>query len=655
MDNLRLLILILFFFPLHAQANSSLLSKYGLSSNSSGQVSQVNTSLQTYYSQTTGLEASPPTINDDGTITYRFNNNGTVVNGSCNQTGCVSTGPVTCEGNQVGNLDGSCRCADGYEYAPGRSASVCIETPTCPAGTFMTGHIESVCQCENNIHQTIAVGAPNTCVANIDVVGNCGSDPREDGFPNPVAVQAFIDCTEAERQAEIDAQRLENQSVAANNAAVDAQNNLDTAIASEAATLAQSCNAAVQSFNSSCSSVRRIPQANTDTSGATTKERCESLSQTSKSGIESVKADISRCVAQFNSLSSKCPSNTSNLTGNGEATVSDRADELGNDVVATEASSKSGSGAVPGVSGMIAEASQVNSQLVAQGAQVEQELAKLEESSAQCIAALEDKPDNDPTANKFLNQAQSFAGSALSGSGSYKGGSYGGSELGSSGSGYSTGKAFGETAKNVYDKLRGRDSGSLNPTGSLGDNMSGIADEAALGNGNGGQAYSPTGGPSGSASGGAKTTSAGNFGSSSSGKSKVGANSRKKRRGKTAKARNLAQGYKTMKASDGGSSFSIKPSSFKKFGSKALKQKLAAARKLHGKDMPLIFRNGKFVLDFLAMKEARKFKARNVAMENRLKGGNGDVEKELFVHENSRLNIFRIMNFRYQRQKFHEQ
>lgn len=126
--------------------------------------------------------------------------------------------------------------------------------------------------------------------------------------------------------------------------------------------------------------------------------------------------------------------------------------------------------------------------------------------------------------------------------------------------------------------------------------------------------------------------------------------------------RNLVGGYKNVKAGDGGGDLSIRPNDFRRYGSTVLKTKLNEARKKYGKDMPLIFRNGKFVLDFLAMKESEKFQNRKAAMENFWNGkekrkpaysqpSSSDStlgsDKKPLVHLNSELNIWPLLNYRY--------
>lgn len=138
----------------------------------------------------------------------------------------------------------------------------------------------------------------------------------------------------------------------------------------------------------------------------------------------------------------------------------------------------------------------------------------------------------------------------------------------------------------------------------------------------------------------------------------VGGTGGPRRRGRrnagSVKERNIISGYKKVKPGDGGGSLSIRPKAFKKFGKAGLKTKLADARKKFGKKVPLIFKNGKFVLDFLALKEKKGFKSRQAAMEGYWKGERTPSASQACnpdeCHQNEKLNLFKIMNFRFQKE-----
>ncbi len=544
-----------------------------------------------------------------------------------------------------------CTQSGGVFTANRLGMSQCDIPPNCPDGTRVADALEGVigdCLCDNDPEIGIFSGEPvELCQQNVNLSDVC--EGFKNGMTGAITDQEGWD--ENNCDGEEDAVAEEERKAAAITAATgEAEARMESAVEEAKRSARASCQSAVAPFKEggSCArlSSRSIEEPPSFSSETTSRERCENLKSASEERLRESSSQTQSCINSFRNLNSNCSDSTA-LVSIPDTVVEGRTISI-----------PSRRGDVASNSSELTSANSVYEALQRKMNEYNTAMRSLNSSADQCIAALEDKPDDDPTANKFLSQAQQFAGAAQKGLSSYSGGSggYSSSEL-SSGTGYAAGRAIGDVAKGAYDKLRGRDSGSLSPSGGLGDNMAGISDEAVLGNGSGGQAYSPTGGASGGArSGGAKTTSAGNLRGNSSSNSKVGANARKKRRSKTAKARNLAQGYKTMKATDGGSSFSIKPSSFKKYGSKVLKQKLAEARKLHGKDMPLIFRNGKFVLDFLAMKESRGFKARTSAMESYLKGGQRKAASvaDLHVHQDSKLNIFKIMNFRYQRQSFNK-
>lgn len=122
----------------------------------------------------------------------------------------------------------------------------------------------------------------------------------------------------------------------------------------------------------------------------------------------------------------------------------------------------------------------------------------------------------------------------------------------------------------------------------------------------------------------------------------------------SAKDRNLVLGFKSLKASNGGAGLSVKPNDFKKHGKANMQKRLAEAQKKFGKDMPLIFKNGQFVLDFLAMKESEAFKAKRAAMEKFWDGKSGNRQptsmEELNVHQNANAKIWSLLNFRYRKE-----
>lgn len=122
---------------------------------------------------------------------------------------------------------------------------------------------------------------------------------------------------------------------------------------------------------------------------------------------------------------------------------------------------------------------------------------------------------------------------------------------------------------------------------------------------------------------------------------------------KTVKARNLVQGFKSLKASNGGATLSLKPSDYKEYGAQGMKQKLAEAQKKFGKDMPLIFKNGQFVLDFLAMKETEMFRSKRVAMQKFWSGEESRKPtyiEDLDVHQNSNAKIWSLLHLRYRKE-----
>jgi len=126
--------------------------------------------------------------------------------------------------------------------------------------------------------------------------------------------------------------------------------------------------------------------------------------------------------------------------------------------------------------------------------------------------------------------------------------------------------------------------------------------------------------------------------------------------------RNLVNGYRNVRATDGGGSLSIRPRDIKKYGKKIMKAKLSAARKVFGKTIPLMFKNGKFVRDFLAMKEAKGFKSRQAAMEGYWRGETAthsshnptlslleSCTEEQQCHLNENENIFNLMHLKVQK------
>jgi hypothetical protein len=234
-----------------------------------------------------------------------------------------------------------------------------------------------------------------------------------------------------------------------------------------------------------------------------------------------------------------------------------------------------------------------------------------------------------------------------------------GSELGdgysgSSDTNYRASGGYRPSASSGASSLDFGANGNLSTANGSGDDL------PVFGSENTGQSLSlsnPQAGQAGPRQGGAMMGMAGNQGSAlnlNDSKSNSKPNNRRRGVFRSAKERNLINGFKSVKASDGGAGISIRPADFKRFGRSRLKKKLAEARDKHGKDLPLIFKNGKFVLDFLAMKELSNFKARAAAMERHMSGGSkrgtASIE-DLPVHQNASLNIFKLMNFRYEKQQ----
>jgi len=707
MKLIKILILVLSsisFSISYAQTSSSLSSSISVSKSeslgsslgqSSKPVTDMNSSLQS-YNQTASIfdKISPPEVKADGSLEYTYISGTAVISGKCTSSGCVSTGQVvSCGANQVALVHGDCDCAPGYEWTGGISAgqgyASCVEKKTCATGTFPVGHLPSqtACQCENNLKQTIALGAPNTCIGIVREGGNCGEDPRGDDFADNQDIGDWDRCVAAEKQAEIEALIAINQGAASSDSRMIAQSNWEQAANAEAQRIIQECNTAVNNYKTECTTLgEQGGGGQRDTSGGS-KSMCQASLNSASADQSSINQKVQSCTTRYRQVQASCPSTTGVVSAQGEATATNGQAQYGNVVVVSETSEVSRSKTIPETRGLLADAASSLGSLTAQADPIVRSLDASIAGAKSCLARFDEDQDDDNTASVApkapesltapapdyipsepsntnneteLAQSKTRAGDVLNGIGAMASGlntggdfeqeyiappSFKSSSSQANQSGFNSGGSGGAS----LSSNKALDLGANVASG--GDDLRNLTDiNDTRGNNSGFRAEgnSENTGSQGASSG--SNTSPQNAQLSGNQGQEPG-----KRRGSrrvAAQGRSLINGYKTVKAKDGGGNLSIHPSAFKKYTKKQMKQKLNEARKTYGKKVPLKFTNGEFVMDFLAMKDAKNFKKKHSSMDKFWRGENKapvtgmDCEIKQECHSNASSNIFKIMNFR---------
>lgn len=600
-----------------------------------------------------------------GNISFYYTPEGSnlVVKSSCSDGGqcrSLAGGTIECGPNSRPDPNsGSCVCNNGYINSRADGNGGCVSS--CPSGTLIGNAIGEPgvplgrCVCLNDTSKSIAQGSLDDMFCRQAV----NSEEICKGFINTFTgeisdPQAYEDnnCGEV---AQVEAQREENQQAAEIAAEEQAQTSVDTQVAQAAQSLTQSCTSQYQQFNSSCSQIAASsPPSINVTSSAETAEKCQSLADSSESIVQQNLSQVQSCMGQYNSLYSSCPPITPTFEAVGQASVGSGA------TAASSSVRRSGSADLEQNRQAVSQAASIFSQLNSKVNTLNSELNRVRSQANSCVAALNNKDDKqEGRSGKFspssIGQLAQLAGNA------FKSAKSSGGELGSGGvpahtGNYSHGSYQGDGSYS-YGKS-GSSSKVYDTNSNLGAYDEGVDAKFNMGS------DKPLGGDSTisgkssalAAAPGARGGGTGFFPSSSDG-TNSDSGAKDQRQFKTAKARNLVQGFKSLKASIGGATLSVKPSDYKKYGAQAMKQKLAVAQKKFGKDMPLIFKNGTFVLDYLAMKETEMFKTKRASMEKFWSGEESRKPtyiEELDVHQNPNSKIWSLLNLRYKKIFYYE-
>ena len=584
---------------------------------------------------------------------------------SCTRADLVDANIASCidECQRIRTMEVSCAENGGIVMETTNGIQYCERCPenTTPQTSQGVGGVSLICNCP--------AGSDRTVIGPHDEFSECGVNRTTtncDVHMNPITgelnTDAPFECTpEGQRQTQVNQQRQENESAAQSQARQSAQDDLNAAIETARSSAISSCNSLVDSFVSQCSSVsaQAPPNENINSSSAASAEQCRSMQRSSESVISQVETQVQECLSSYSSLSGSCPESTGPLTGKGSATVSTGQDTLGSEVVATVSDvSATGSGAITENSSRIQEAESVVSNLNSLSSQVSREMNDIKQQADQCIAAFEEDPDNGGEANDWTGVAQTAvdAFSKLNSDAGFTGSS----ELGGGGGGFAAASpGFTGTDNYSSDSTFSRDTNAgFNGGGGNTDFGVGKGDDPSSVRGNNGNAGSSN---RGGLAGMGMPIGAGvaNSGAQNSGATPTNSNRGPRRSYASANERNLVLGYKKAKSGVAGGSGSLTyhPDDLKKYGKDEILRQASEARDKFGKDTPLLFKNGRFVRDYLEMKNRLAWRRHNIRQRNRLSGVfNSQKEQEaksfhqcaIFgeCYTEERYDIFRLHHFR---------
>ena len=533
----------------------------------------------------------------------------------------------------------------------------------CPQGTSIgaLGYSNAVgCFCDNDPSIYVGYdGNPKACSSDNDLEV-CGEIVP--GFSSQQEVDEVNRCNARNLEIQLEQQRTLNRARAqelANQAAEDAR----TALINNAVEQANNnCLSAIAELNSSNCSPLSVDIEQPDFSGGATEASCRALKNSAQRAIEQTASEISRCSEIVSSVSGLCSSGQTRPYP-GEATgppVSDNPNSLAGNVT------------VPGVqvtapplAGEITEhqnfqlaVNSVTEHLEAQGSENDNAMTNLEREADQCIAALEEDDDNSNAneVNDWSGVAQTAADAfnKINNSTAATSG-----ELGSGGGGFSTSQA---ASTNSFSSSGNRSlsNDGTDFGGAVRFNSGGGPDSKALEeNGSENNRRGDTSGNNQLQSGGfgGAPIIGRNFGGSSN--SSSGSANQSSRSGRSSytnsEERNLVLGYK--KTEKDGQSVTYPPSALSEEGRAQVLVKLADARKKFGNETPLLYKNGRFMRDYLEMKNRLAWRRHNLRQRNRLSGiFNSAAEQEAKsfhpcaefgeCYSEEKYNIFKLHHFK---------
>ena len=523
-------------------------------------------------------------------------------------------------------------CANEEKRVKDNYASCFNACVTCAAGTTLSsaasliGHV--FCRCpKGSSVSTINPGEPASACGRIQSgVKSCGTDPRLGGFSTPKSIADYDACVQGNAQAKADlAKKIE----AARQKSIS------------------ECNTQTQSFINQCETLTAQAPQNIDPTNAGSLNQCNSLKRLSKSVVSQVETQVKDCIDTHNNvLINFCPQKTEEQIGSAS---------FGNKTIEVK-----GSGDISENEVQLSQAQRALSNLNTQSSQLNREMRDIKRQAEKCIAAFKQDPDNSKGGSSWLGLAETAAqafgslnedtgGGATSdefgrGGG---GGSFSDAAVPTPGFQGSGGPGFIETPNNLNDDENVSFNGGGDPKNP---EVPGPREQAPTGNPN----NNPQGG--GLGGGGGRGFGNGSNGSGSGSSAKKQKKAGRRRNFSNSKDRNLLLGYK--KVTRNGSALTFSSRDLKGYGRDYMIKAAKEARKnLRKKDTPLLFKNGRFVIDYLEMKESLAWKRHNQRMKNRMSGlFNSQKEqkaKEFHpcatfgeCYSESRYNIFKLHHFK---------
>ena len=539
-------------------------------------------------------------------------------------------------------------CTD-YEQSINDNYASCFNAcmPTCAVGTTLSstasfgggGHV--FCRCpKRSPVSSINPGEPfSACSVIVNHGEDCGQDPRlTGGFITPKNIAKYDACIQRKRNSQA-------QSEAA--AQAQAQADLANKIKAARQKSIRECNNQTQSFINQCETLTAQAPQNIDPTNTGSLNQCNSLKRLSKSVVSQVETQVKDCIDTHNNvLINFCPQKTEEQIGSAS---------FGNKTIEVK-----GSGDISENEVQLSQAQRALSNLNTQSSQLNREMRDIKRQAEKCIAAFKQDPDNSKGGSSWLGLAETAAqafgslnedtgGGATSdefgrGGG---GGSFSDAAVPTPGFQGSGGPGFIETPNNLNDDENVSFNGGGDPKNP---EVPGPREQAPTGNPN----NNPQGG--GLGGGGGRGFGNGSNGSGSGSSAKKQKKAGRRRNFSNSKDRNLLLGYK--KVTRNGSAFTFSSKDLKKYGRDYMIKAAKEARKnLRKKDTPLLFKNGRFVIDYLEMKESLAWKRHNQRMKNRMSGlFNSQKEqkaKEFHpcatfgeCYSESRYNIFKLHHFK---------
>ena len=458
--------------------------------------------------------------------------------------------------------------------------------------------------------------------------GSFGSQAARDNYQACIARREAED--EERRQAEIERQRRENQTAARAEAERLARQDVDRQLQEFESSIKETCDTAIVSFRNNCGNLNLDGVGNpgdVSSSEAGSAEGCRRLYAAAVEAQEATSSEVESCRSNYLSLSDSCPPNTTLMTSTQSSTVRTGESEFGSEVVVTEERRVSESRPIGYDSDPLENAVGIFEGLDAQVRQTREALNRLNQDSQSCIAAFEQDADNAESTDwtglaQTAVEAFGKAGS-VEGSGSDDRFS---SELGGSNARAATARGFRGSASSrassgnsavIDDGPSGFNGGGGDFDGSL---STGLNSEGAnlLSNSQSGEQNQRFSGMMFPGAMGARAQGAGDNGLPATNANQDSDSKSSQKDFINSEKRNLVLGYKKVKK--GGVDLTYHPKDLEKHGREDMLKLAKEAQDKFGEETPLLFKNGRFVRDYLEMKNRLAWQKYNLRQKNRLSG-----------------------------------